>query len=82
MLPLRGLLLASYNFRDSFHCLPTASPPDRSRRAGLRQVRPAAARSFVYLSTNWRRWWSPEPPRDLRYQPLARRCRFNDSAIW
>jgi hypothetical protein len=47
MLPLRGFLLASYNFRDSFHCfadrfsarsLPTcgasASPP--SRRAKLR----------------------------------------------
>jgi hypothetical protein len=46
MLPLRGFLLASHNFRDSFHCLPTASPPDRSRRAGFRQVRPAAARSF------------------------------------
>jgi len=34
------------------------------------------------LSTTWRRWWLPEPLRDLRYQPLARRCRFNDSAIW
>ena len=27
MLPLRGFLLASYNFRDSFHCLPTLLRP-------------------------------------------------------
>ena len=52
MLPLRGLLLASYNFRDSFHCLPTASPPDRSRRAGFgKSAQPPREASSTFRQT-------------------------------